>query len=98
MAHGFYQKHFLDFHNFPKFFENFEIIMRTCIFIVAKKLNPSGRMVLSCSMISQSNCEKAGQDECSYNNMKYQALVFLHIDIRSSVKYFMVQPLHTVNK
>ena len=27
MAHGFYQKHFLDFRNFPKFFENFETIM-----------------------------------------------------------------------
>ena len=27
MAHGFYQKHFLNFHNFPKFFENFETIM-----------------------------------------------------------------------
>ena len=55
----FYQKHFPEFYNFPKFSENFETILVDVRFQFCLSADPSGRIVV----ISQSNCENAGQDE-----------------------------------
>ena len=55
LAREFYQKHFPEFDNLPKFSENFETILLNVRFQFC--------FALSCPMISQSNCEKAGQDE-----------------------------------
>ena len=70
---------FTTFRSFPRILRQF---WSTCLFSFAKLLNPSGRMALSCPMISQSNCEKAGQDEQSYNNV----YVSLDLEIVASIK------------
>ena len=44
----------------PEFFLEFCF---TYVSNFVQQRNPSGRMALSCPMISQSDCEKAGQDE-----------------------------------
>ena len=69
IAQEFHEKYFSEFYNFPKFSENFETILVDVRFQFIWQLNPSGKMALSYPMISQSNCEKAGQDD---NNGKYK--------------------------
>ena len=53
---------------FPKISRILKQFWSTCVFRFVQQLNPSGRMALSCQMISQSNCEKAGQGEQLCNN------------------------------
>ena len=50
---------FIIFRSFPRLRQ----FCQTSVFSFVWQLNPSGSMELSCSMISQSNCAKAGQDE-----------------------------------
>ena len=66
-----FHQHFPEFYNFRKLSENFETILVDVRFQFCLAAESSGRMPLSCPMISQSNCEKAGQDEYAYNNTKY---------------------------
>ena len=71
IAQEFYQRHFPEFYNFRKFSENFETILVDVRFqfcLAAEFIWQDGAIL---PMISQSNCEKAGQDEkhlITYNN------------------------------
>ena len=63
MAHEFHQKHFPEFYNFLKFSDNFEtilVIVRFQFRFATESIGQNGTIL---PMISQSNCEKAGQDE-----------------------------------
>ena len=60
---NFIKKRFPEFYNFPKFSENSETILGDVRFQFCLAAGSMGRMAVSCPMISESNCEKAGQDE-----------------------------------
>ena len=63
IAHEFYQKHFHEFYNFPKFSVNLETILVNVRFqfcLAAESIGQDGAIL---SNDHQSNCEKAGQDE-----------------------------------
>ena len=59
---------FITFRSFPRFLGPF---WSACVFSFVQQLNPT--------MISQSNCEKVGQDEWSCNNPKYELFRHWHI-------------------
>ena len=62
IAQEFYQKHFPEFYNFPKFSENFETILVDVRFqfcLAAESIGQDGAHLPD----DQPNCEKAGQDE-----------------------------------
>ena len=58
IVHQFYQKYFPEFTIFRSFPRMLIQFWSMCVFSFVWQLNPS-----SCPMISQSNCQKAGQNE-----------------------------------
>ena len=69
------QKHFPEFYHSPNFTQNFETILVHMRFSCVQQLNLSGRMMLFCPMISQSDCEKEGRMN-SHNYVSQIGFIF----------------------